>query len=168
MLSMPVKSEVLKQPFLDFIAKQFQLDPLGIHGIEHWLRVLVTGRQIAKRINANVKVIELFALLHDSRRWNNMDDPLHGQRAAEFCEILNNRWFKADDADIRLLRTACRYHSTGNLHPNVTVQACWDADRLDLGRIGVRPDLGCMGAYLESHKDVILAANERSIQSFFS
>ncbi len=168
MLRLPVKSEVLTQPFLDYLAEQFQLNPLGVHGIDHWLRVLSTGRQIARRISVNLKVIELFSLLHDSRRWNDLDDPLHGQRAAEFCEILNNRWFETDEADILLLRTACRYHSVGNLHPNPTVQACWDADQLDSGRMGVAPDRDKLGAYLEYHEDLVLAAIERSSQSFFS
>ena len=168
MLRMPVKSEVLKQSFVDFLTEQFQLDPFGIHGIEHWFRVLITGRQIAQRTSANLKVIELFALIHDSRRWNDMDDPLHGQRAAEFCQNLNNRWFKADEADLRLLRTACRYHSAGKLHPNLTVQACWDADRLDLGRIGQKSDLDRMGTYLQHNEDIVADAIERSSQSFFS
>ena len=166
MIRMPVKSEVLTQPFLDFLAEQFQLDPLGIHGIEHWLRVLITGRKIAQRISANLKVIELFALVHDSRRWNAMNDPLHGQRAAEFCENLNNRWFKAQEYDLRLLRTACRYHSSGNLHPNLTVQACWDADRLDLGRVGKHPKKTYLGSRLARDENFMKMAYERSVTRF--
>jgi uncharacterized protein len=30
-------------------------------------------------------------------------------------------------------------HSDGKTEADVTVQTCWDADRLDLGRIGVYP-----------------------------
>ena len=55
MLDPPLKSEVLKQPFFDLLAGQFQLDPFGDHGIEHWLRVLINGREIAKCINVNLK-----------------------------------------------------------------------------------------------------------------
>ena len=168
MLKMPTKSDVLNQPFLDYIAQQFQLDAFGNQGIEHWLRVLTTGRQIAQRIDVNIKVIELFSLIHDSRRWNDFDDPLHGHRAAEFCETLNYRWFEADETEIRLLRTACRYHSAGNLHPNSTVQACWDANRLDSARIGVTPNQRSLGAYLEQNHDIVLTAIQRSSQSFFS
>ena len=32
-----------------------------------------------------------------------------------------------------------RFHSDGELHMNATIQSCWDADRLDLGRVGKRP-----------------------------
>ena len=93
-----------------------------------------------------------------------MEDPLHGQRAAEFCDTLNNRWFKLDDTDLRLLRTACRYHTNENFHPNATVQACWDADSLD--RIGIIPSKEGLGAYLEQHDDLVKAALARSRHSF--
>jgi uncharacterized protein len=39
-----------------------------------------------------------------------------------------------------LLVAACRGHSDGHREAHPTVQTCWDADRLDLGRVGVRPD----------------------------
>ena len=31
-------------------------------------------------------------------------------------------------------------HTKGLLEANITVQTCWDADRLDLGRVGIVPD----------------------------
>ncbi|MFM7531655.1 MAG: hypothetical protein ACKO5J_04035, partial [Rubrivivax sp.] len=31
------------------------------------------------------------------------------------------------------------HHSSGLTEADVTVQTCWDADRLDLGRVGIRP-----------------------------
>ena len=36
-----------------------------------------------------------------------------------------------------LLAYACRHHSGGMIDADITVQACWDADRLDLGRVGI-------------------------------
>jgi uncharacterized protein len=44
----------------------------------------------------------------------------------------------SDDAE--LLMIACRGHSDGHRDGHPTVQTCWDADRLDLGRVGIRPD----------------------------
>jgi uncharacterized protein len=32
-----------------------------------------------------------------------------------------------------------RFHNDGELHNDATIQSCWDADRLDLGRVGKRP-----------------------------
>jgi len=41
---------------------------------------------------------------------------------------------------MRLLDYACRYHTQGWLDAPGAVQVCWDADRLDLWRVGTRPD----------------------------
>lgn len=38
-----------------------------------------------------------------------------------------------------LLLDALAGHSEGRLRADLTVQVCWDADRLDLGRVGVMP-----------------------------
>ncbi len=166
MLEMPFKSDLLTQPFLDHLAGQFQLDFQGVHGIAHWLRVLINGRIIAKHLDVNLKVIELFALIHDSRRWNNLRDTNHGLRAADFCNSLNGIWFEADEIEMRLLRIACRYHSDGKLHPNLTVQTCWDADRLDLGRVDIEPDRRYLGSFIASRPDLVRIAVERSNQNF--
>ena len=32
-----------------------------------------------------------------------------------------------------------RLHSDGHTTGDATVLACWDSDRLDLGRVGIRP-----------------------------
>jgi len=31
-------------------------------------------------------------------------------------------------------------HTHEGYHDDVTIQTCWDADRLDLGRVGIIPD----------------------------
>jgi hypothetical protein len=50
-----------------------------------------------------------------------------------------------------MLAYACRHHSGGMIDADITVQACWDADRLDLGRVGIIPDPArlCTGAARE-------------------
>ncbi|HRH44082.1 MAG TPA: hypothetical protein PKY82_20795, partial [Pyrinomonadaceae bacterium] len=45
-----------------------------------------------------------------------------------------------DKKDLDLLTFACTHHNAGILEGDITVQTCWDADRLDLGRIGIRPN----------------------------
>ena len=35
--------------------------------------------------------------------------------------------------------SSCIGHTHERTHPDVTVQTCWDADRLDLGRVGITP-----------------------------
>jgi uncharacterized protein len=44
----------------------------------------------------------------------------------------------------------------------VTVATCWDADRLDLGRVGVRPDAGRLCTEPARRQEVIEHAWRRS------
>lgn len=86
-----------------------------------------------------VKVVELFALLHDARRVNEGRDDGHGRRAAKLARVLWKTHFHLSDPDFELLVAACEYHTDGRTDGDVTVQTCWDADRLDLYRVGIRP-----------------------------
>jgi uncharacterized protein len=125
---------------LTAIRAQFALDWYGIHGIQHWERVRENGLRLARITGANPNVVELFAYLHDSRRLDDWEDLGHGARAAVYLQTLRGRYFEISDEELELLVHACRYHSNGLMEGDVTVQTCWDADRLDLGRVGVRPD----------------------------
>lgn len=64
----------------------------------------------------------------------------HGPRAARFAKKLRGRVFDLDDDAFQLLFTACEGHTHERTHPDVTVQTCYDSDRLDLGRVGIMPE----------------------------
>jgi len=122
------------------LRKQFALDWKGIHGASHWARVRENGLRLAESTQARTDVVELFAFLHDSMRVNDDFDPYHGARAAQYAESLHGELFELDDDDLSLLKIACEGHSDGLMDADITVQICWDSDRLDLGRVGIRPD----------------------------
>ncbi len=123
------------------IRSQFRLDWHGIHGASHWARVRRHGVNLARAEGADERIPALFSVLHDSQRENEGHDPAHGLRAAEYAAWLRKRgFFELDDAAFRLLQLACRGHSDGLMEADISVQVCWDADRLDLGRVGVFPD----------------------------
>ncbi len=124
---------------LAYIRAGFALEWDGIHGLPHWLRVRENGLRLAECTGASLAVVELFAFLHDSKRWNNGRDPEHGPRAAEFVRSLRGEWVVLPDDEFEHLVFACAHHTEGLLEAHVTVQTCWDADRLDLGRVGIRP-----------------------------
>jgi uncharacterized protein len=111
----------------------------GDHGVAHWARVLENGLRLSEETGANAEVVQLFAVLHDSRRVNEVTDPEHGPRAAEFAVELRGTVFDLDDHEFRLLHKACHGHTHERTHSDVTIQTCWDADRLDLGRVGMTP-----------------------------
>jgi uncharacterized protein len=101
--------------------------------------VLENGRRLAAETQASIAVVSLFALLHDSQRLSEGGDPQHGQRAAEFAGQIRGELFDLPDSEFELLYRACAGHTHERTHPDITIQACWDADRLDLGRVGITP-----------------------------
>ena len=111
----------------------------GPHGLIHWARVLENGLRVAKENGADLEVVALFALFHDSRRVNEYRDDGHGLRGGEFARSLRGSLVDLDDARFDLLFEACRLHTDGHTDGDPTMQACWDADRLDLGRVGIKP-----------------------------
>lgn len=131
------------------IRNQYVLNWYGVHGWDHWMKVHDTGLLLARENGADHRVIELFALLHDSCRRNDSWDPEHGPRAAEFARNLNRRFFTLEDTAMEILCTAIQDHTSGYVHGDPTISACWDADRLDLPRVGIptHPDyLGTQAA----------------------
>jgi uncharacterized protein len=111
-------------------------------------------------------VVSLFAFLHDSCRWSDHTDREHGHRAATFVETLREeRLIAIGDEEARLLCFACTHHSAGLLDADITVQTCWDADRLDLGRVGIQPDPRYLCTPAARDRELIDWAYRRSVGS---
>ena len=53
---------------------------------------------------------------------------------------LRGEAFDLGEAEMGLLGLACEEHTNGGVAPDPTVGVCWDADRLNLWRVGIRPD----------------------------
>ena len=155
-------SETVSREFWDHLVSIFPLDH-DIHGKYHWLRVLRNGREIASATGVNLRVVELFAVLHDSKRENDYDDPEHGPRAAEHARLLCGQWFDLSVPELDVLCRACELHADGlTADADPTVLACWDADRLDLGRVGIKPHPDRLCTQYAKREDVLEAAYERS------
>ena len=126
-------------PLLNHLRERFAIDWHGAHGAPHWVRVRNNGMVLAQATGANVTVVELFSFFHDSCRINEYTDHDHGKRGADLAVTLRGDLFDVTDQEMALLVEACTGHSDGLIEADVTVQTCWDADRLDLGRVGIRP-----------------------------
>ncbi len=144
----PERLTMLNKELLRIVRDSFALDTDGIHGESHWMRVFETGISLAAKTGAIMAVVELFALLHDSCRMNDGRDPEHGSRAAVLARSLAGSVFVLPETELELLAAACRGHTKGGRVGDITVLTCWDADRLDLGRVGIkpRPDRLCTDA----------------------
>lgn len=66
------------KPVLLAILEDYALPLRGDHGVAHWARVLENGLRLSEKTGANAEVVSLFAILHDSRRINEVTDPEHG------------------------------------------------------------------------------------------
>ena len=122
------------------VSDQFPLDLYSVHGPAHWRRVERNALLLATRTGADVTVVRLFALFHDSRRRNEFIDPQHGTRGATFAAEMRGTHFElSDDAFAKLIH-ACTWHTDEQQSSDPTIGTCFDADRLDLGRVGVIPD----------------------------
>lgn len=110
------------------------------HGVEHWARVQRNGvALLEKGAPGDREIVELFAVLHDSRRESEGDDPEHGLRARDYAiELRQNgttglHRLSVDAFDELLYALAWHDSVRQTLSPSAAV--CWDADRLDLPRV---------------------------------
>jgi uncharacterized protein len=54
------------------------------------------------------------------------------------CDLAGSL-IRIDPARLETLTFAIRHHTDGKTSDDPTVGTCWDADRLDLGRVGIIP-----------------------------
>jgi uncharacterized protein len=120
------------------VLRGYVLPEMGIHGLPHWGRVHETGLRLAAQTGADPSVVSLFAVLHDARRECEGVDPQHGVRGAALAAKLRSGLPLSQD-QFSLLEYACAHHTEGMVEGDPTVQTCWDADRLDLWRVGIIP-----------------------------
>ena len=121
-----------------FSTEGWELDEY--HGLPHWERVERNGLLLATD-DVNTTVVRLFAYLHDKWRIDNWEDLEHGKRAAKhLMELRKTLLIDLTDEEFELLRKACELHTVCHRTGNITIDTCFDADRLDLTRVDIIPD----------------------------
>lgn len=151
-----------RQSLIEAVRAQYRLNWDGIHGLAHWERVRENGLRLAGLTGARTDVVELFAYFHDACRHNDSHDPEHGARGAGLARNLAGSVFDLDPEGLLLLTEACTGHTHGQTVAGITVATCWDADRLDLARVGKmpRPERLCTAAARDP--EIIAWACDRS------
>lgn len=153
---------VLTESFIRLLRHNFRLDWEGLHGAPHWARVRDHGLKLATDTGADIRVVGYFAFLHDSCRRNDSRDPEHGQRAARFAAAIRADHIHLDNGAFDRLVAALEGHTGGSDPADVTVATCWDADRLDIGRIGLTPNPKYLCTEAARRPEVIADALGRS------
>jgi uncharacterized protein len=106
---------VIRSEILALIENHARLFKSVIHGLPHWKTVERNGRV------------------------NEDHDPEHGPRATAFIKE-HRQLLDLADSQVDMLCRACSGHTHGRKCHDSPVCTCWDADRLDIGRIGVKPN----------------------------
>ncbi len=153
---------------VEYAMNNFRLDLYGEHGIGHWARVKHNADLLC---NANPaldrKVMHIFAIMHDSERVNEFEDYGHGSRAAKQLINLNGHLFDLTQAQLMQCVIACDRHTGAPANDPIaspTILACWDADRLDIGRVGLRPHERYLSHPHSKHPNIIDQAYRRSLR----
>ena len=109
------------------------------HGVGHWDRVAKFGRMLYQE-GADMNVVLAFAYLHDSERKDNGGDIEHGKRASKLIDTIRKTLLKElTDKQIEQLKRACELHTIEHKTGDITIDTCFDADRMDLLRVGIMP-----------------------------
>ncbi len=134
--------------------KRHGMSASGLHGLSHWWRVRHNAQLLAPAMGASMRVTRLFAIFHDAHRQDDGHDPEHGPRAAAWLAQVRKGDPTVEDAcaatravicglserEFESLHEACRLHTGTRHHGDASVATCFVADRLDLSRVGSRPD----------------------------
>ena len=78
-----------------------------------------------------------------------------------------------NDEQVALLKRACELHTLKHRTGNITIDTCFDADRLDLPRVGITPDPELMATsqgskiasnplYLQFYEEIVFAWNSNT------
>ena len=136
--------------------------PSQIHGPAHWSRVRRFGSVLAEAEalpDAARACVEIFAWVHDLARRHDGGGNEHAiEGAAYIDQVVPAIFGPLPREQMETIRVAILYHSDGmtareaseaDVFPDVTWQpelvvatvgCCWDADRLDLPRVGIIPE----------------------------
>lgn len=135
-LSQPIAEEL--RAIQEFVLDRWKLSPT--HSISHWNRVFDNGMKLCVN-GVDPIVVQYFAYLHDSCRNDDWEDIQHGERAADWLPSIRSKYLKnLSEEQFTKLQIACRLHTTTHRTGDPTIDACFDADRLDLWRCDIKPE----------------------------
>lgn len=158
--------KVVPKKVIKKLKEQFFLDfESEMHGFSHWCRVLENGLIISSINGANKNVIIAFSLFHDlCRLTENREDIEHGLRASIVLEDFKDQINLTEEEFLTVVE-ACKNHSNAMKTDNKDIGTCWDADRLDLLRVGIYPDKKYLSTSIGNDSGLIVVCNSKSINS---
>lgn len=156
-----------KRNIIRKICDEYKLALHGEHGVNHWLRVLRNGLEIASRTEGvDEEVLFWFAFFHDSKRECENTDIEHGPRASKFVWEEREK-LGLSESQLGKLMKACEIHSHPVKSSDPTIACCIDADKLDLRRVRITPDSKYMSLKESCEADLMASSNKRANEWFW-
>ncbi len=114
---------------------------LVLHGVSHLRRVAILSGRLANAVGEDVESAVVMGFLHDCARKDDGNDTEHGHESAFLARGLIDRFYP--HLDVNRICEAIAGHADGEVTTDPLTACLWDADRLELKRIGrtVDPDL---------------------------
>jgi len=107
---------------------------LDIHGFPHLERVAILSGRLADALGEDVESAVVMGFLHDSARRDDRGGPGHAHDSAVLARRLLGRFYPDMDAD--RICDAIERHADGETTADPLTACLWDADRLELKRLG--------------------------------
>ena len=161
---MPIDTSLLLTPskILPYITPMAKHNS-SLHGVAHWTRVHRYGLLLADSLelpDTEKLAIALFGWTHDLARTDDAGGNVHAYDGAKYVQVVTDNLFRDfPNTTLDVVKVAIRYHSDGmnteeaihelaiTEHSNWSresvlnvIGCCWDADRLDLLRLGIVPN----------------------------
>jgi hypothetical protein len=138
----PIPRPAYMESILHELMEQFRLYGRTAHGKDHWNKVDRNAVELCRLVpEADLLVARWFAIFHDSCRQDEGSDPKHGHRAATLLTTkYKNGMLGLTEEQFTKLEFACRHHNGSKPVTDPTIGICFDADRLDIIRVGVVPN----------------------------
>ncbi len=84
------------------------------------------GLELAPQVEGcDAELVLLFALFHDSQRFNEQRDPEHGLRGGELAREMSGV-LQLDEQRLARLVGACTRHDKGEIADDPTIAVCWE------------------------------------------
>lgn len=131
---------LLQLPWAEAVVRDAEPHAMNsdLHGPDHWERVARNGLRLGLKSGADLRVVLAFSVMHDAWRIDDAGDPYHSDRAVSWM-LDHYDLIGLDKIAMTSLEIALADHDKGRTYPMPTVGTCWDADRLDLPRVGITP-----------------------------
>ncbi len=112
---------------------------LVLHGVSHLRRVAILSGRLANAVGEDVESAVVMGFLHDCARRNDKNDIEHARDSEVLARGLVERFYPHLDVD--RICEAIAGHADGEVTSDPFTGCLWDADRMELKRIGRTIDL---------------------------